>query len=60
MPDMVSYFYDFLSDAAIRSAIGVFRSARTQLSRVAGVAMIRKSDYLAVFSLSKWHCIPKF
>ena len=59
-PDMVSYFYGFLSDAAILSAIGVLRSAITQLSRVAGVAMMRKSDYLAVFSLSKWHCIPKF
>ena len=40
--------YVFFSEETILSAMGDLRSAITQLSRVAGVAMMRKSDYRAV------------
>jgi hypothetical protein len=49
------HFYDTL----ILCIKGSFKSVMIQLSRVAGVVTIKKSDSLATFSLSKIQVIPK-
>lgn len=57
---LVKDFVFFWIEDSIRVASDYLRSVIIQLSKVAGVAIMRKSESFAVSSLSKWHLIPKF